>query len=136
MKKSILAIIGGMIVIVLCLFLFHRHISDRTPIVVSFARYETDTNGVSRAWFAVTNPADSFVVCKAQAEPGISTPDWSAAVISIPAHGTATFGLPVRQTGATWQLTLGYWRVTAQPHSIGAGQFSGSPDFTAEVTVK
>ena len=123
-------------VIVVCLFLFHRHISDRASISASFVSYETDTHGVSQAWFTATNPADTFVVCKAQAEPSISTPDWSAAFISVPPHGTATFGLPVRQTRASWQLTLGYWRLAGRPHSISVGQFSESPDFTTEVTVQ
>ena len=128
MKKTIIAIIGGAVVVALCLFLVN-HDSSRMA-AVSFLRYEVGSDGIVRAWFAATNPSRSFVVCKAQAEPNVSTADWSAAVVSIPARGTSTFGLPVRQTGTSWQLTLNCWRLQVKPHSLDASQLSDRPDFT------
>ena len=129
MKKYIITIICGMAVAVMWLFFLHR-----AP-AVSFLRYEVGGDGIVRAWFTASNPSWSFVVCTAQAEPNISIPDLSKGVVSIPAHGTATFGLSVQQTDTSWQLTLNYWPLQAQPHPLDMRQHSGKPDFTAKSPV-
>ena len=126
MKKLIITIIAGAIVVAGFLLLFHRA-SSRPP-KVAFLRYEASSDGIVRAWFTTANPGRSFIVFKPQAEPSIATDDWPDVNISISAHGTATFGLPVRKTGTAWQLTLVCWRLQAQPRDLNGGQLAREPD--------
>lgn len=102
---------------------------------IAFLHYETGSDGIVRAWFTASNTEGSFVVCKAQPEPGIAAADWSASMLSVPSHGTATFGLPVTQTGKSWRLGLTCWRFEAKPHDVSHQQLSRKPDFKVESSV-
>jgi hypothetical protein len=131
MKKSIVSIIGVVLLAILCLFWHHN--SYRRAFAPKFLRYEADTNdGIVRAVFIVTNRSSSDVLCTPRAVPNISMPGWRGTTIDTLPHGSSEFGLAVYSWSTSWQLTLDYWQVKAHPDSWNELKkaVAGKPSFT------
>jgi hypothetical protein len=128
MKKSIVTIIGVVLLAILCIFWHHN--SYKRAFAPHFLRYVADSNGIVRAEFAVTNHSSSYVLVVPQAVQNIS--GWRDSIMDFAPHESAEFGLRVRSTNTAWRLTLKYWQVTAAPNSWDERKkaVAGKPSFT------
>jgi hypothetical protein len=137
MKKliiTVLCVTGGLLLVVLCLHLLH--INATRAYAPSFLRYETDSDGIVRADFTVTNPGSSFVVVKPRAVPNVSTHGWDSTFFTIPPHEGNCLGLVVTSTSQPWQLTMDYWKVKTEPNWAESERVvAGKPNFSVKSLV-